>query len=199
MEIFLTLIQILTAIIAPMATIILAGLIIFRTKWHQHESLISDGICLRCSRSQKGAEGHFYYSIHKITSSEKQTSKNTEVDHIPILDSESHFVCNTCAYRHLCNEMLQHTLMVIVYPIYLFLVVPIFGGDGIFADFLIQTLLVVLSVAGSTSALNLYFAVSRMKDPLSEARDQVAIMERKNILGKNFSYYSRTKNQAHQN
>lgn len=115
------------------------------------------------------------------------------MEDIQILGSESHFVCNHCAHHYIRNEILQHILMVIAYPIYLYLFIPIFGGNGVFADFLIQTLLVVLSVAGTTSALTQYFAVSQGEDPLSEARDHVAINERKNILGKKFSYYSRMK------
>lgn len=193
MTLLLTIIQILTAIIAPTATIVLAGLIIFHTTSNQDKSIPSEGICLRCGKSRKGAKGHFKYSANKDSSQKNQTSKNTEKEDNPILGTESHFVCNHCAHRYIRNEILQHILMVIAYPIYLYLFIPIFGRNGVFADFLIQTLLIVLSVAGTTSAVNQYFAVYKGEGPLSEARDHVAINERKDFLGKKFGYYSRMK------
>lgn len=191
MDFILTIIRILTAIAAPVAAVTLVILTLFQLRHTAGDEPEEGQNCLRCSQSRQGGEGQFHYSESIGNARERATKKQFTPKDTPILGSETHYICDHCARRIIRNEIIQLVLMVLPYPLYLYVIIPVFARNGIFANFLIETLLVVLSVAGLTAAFDLYRAVRNGPSPLAEARDRVAIGERKSILGKKFSYYSR--------
>jgi hypothetical protein len=191
MDFILTIIRILTAIIAPAAALIFTALALIQLRLAAGNEPEEGQSCLRCDESRVGGEGQFHYAEAVGNARERAASKSLTPQDTPILGSESHFVCDKCARRFIRNEIIQIILLVLPYPLYLYVIIPVFAQDGVFANFLIETLLVVLSVAGVTAAFDLYRAVRNGASPLAEARDRVAITERKNMLGKKFSYYSR--------
>jgi hypothetical protein len=99
-------------------------------------------------------------------------------------------VCDTCAQRYLHNELIQLVLMAVAYPAYRYLILPAVAPNGFFANFLIETLLIILTFTALTAAFDLYRATQEGKTPLSEVRDRVAIAARKSELGKRFSFYT---------
>ncbi len=192
MEILLNIIRILTAVIAPAAVVCLTALSSFRIR--KDESQAPEDAqqeCLRCGESRTGAEGQFHYSENFNSARERSIRKQLTLSKPTDLGSETHFICDRCAYRYIMNENLQLILMALPYPLYLFIIVPLFAQNGVFANFLVETLLIVLSVGGFISALDLFRAVCGGVSPLSDARDHVAIQQRKQNLGKNFNYYTR--------
>ena len=191
MDFILTIIRILTAIIAPAAAVVLVILTLFQLQQAAGDEPGDDQSCVRCGQSRPGGEGQFHYTESVGNARERAASKQFTPQDTPILGSETHYVCDTCAQRFIRYEIIQSILMVLPYPLYLYVIIPVFAKNGIFANFLIETLLVVLSVAGLTAAFDLYRAVRNGSSPLAEARDRVAIAERKSMLGKKFSYYSR--------
>lgn len=191
MNIIITVIRTLTAVIAPILAVVLSVLTLRKTRQDQGSAPEEGQKCLRCSQSRQGAVGQFHYTESIGSARERAARKRLSTEDTPILGSETHFVCDQCAQRFIRNELFQILLMVLPYPLYLFVIIPIFAENGIFANFLIETLLVVLVLAGATSAYDLYRAVRMGHTALTEARDRVAIKQRKAALGKKFSYYTR--------
>jgi hypothetical protein len=193
MDVVIKILRVLTAVIVPVTGVALTLLTVIKVTQDKGKLPEEGRRCLRCGHAGKGGQGWFSYT-ENIGSARRRPVKQQLIsgDKI-ILGSESYFICDRCAFRYSRNEILQFILMLIPYPIYLYLVVPMFTEKGIFAGFLIETLLAVLSIGGFISALDLYRAVRFGASPLSEARDHVAIQERKKALGKNFSYYTRIK------
>jgi len=192
MNLILNIFRGLTAIIAPLTAVILDVLTLTAANHEQGDQAREEQKCIRCGESRKGARGTFQYTENSSTTRPRAASKQLTPSENPILGSESHFVCDHCARRNIRNEVFQHILMVIPYPMYLYVIIPLFLNNGNFASFLIETLLVVLSVAGVSAAFELYRAVQKGETPLAEARDRVVIRQRKNTLGKKFTYYTRS-------
>lgn len=191
MDILIGIIRILTAVISPAAVVCLIVLTAFKVRGDKGEAPENEQKCLRCGESQPGAEGQFHYTENIGNARERSLRKQLTLSNTTILGSESHFICDRCARRYILNECLQLILMVLPYPLYVYLIIPMFAENGVFANFLIETLLIVLSVGGFTSAFDLFRAVRSGKTPLTEARDRVAIQKRRGALGKKFSYYTR--------
>jgi hypothetical protein len=82
-------------------------------------------------------------------------------------------------------------LLAVLYPVYLFVIVPFLIKNILFTHVLLEILLLLLSMAGGASAWDLYQAVKAEKLPLAEARDCVAIRGRKKQLGPGLSYFTR--------
>jgi len=191
MDFVINLIRIITAIIVPIFAVVFTALTALKVGKAKGTLPEEGGHCLRCGEPKKGAEGQFYYTENLGNARERFAKRQLIPGNAPILGSETYFVCDKCAYRYIRNEILQMVLMVLSYPLYLYFIIPVFAENGVFANFLIETLLVVLSVGGFISAFDLYRAVRSGETPLAEARDRVAIHERKTALGKKFSYYTR--------
>lgn len=191
MSLILNIFRGLTAIIAPLSAVILVALTLTTANTEEGDLPQREEKCIRCGQARKGAEGKFHYTESDGRSRPSAASKQLTPSETPIVGSETHFVCDHCARRNVRNEIIQLILMVIPYPLYLYVIIPYFVNNGIFASFLIETLLVVLSVAGVSAAFELYRAVQTGETPLAEARDRVVISQRKSNLGKKFSYYTR--------
>jgi hypothetical protein len=191
MDMLVNLIRIVTAVITPLSAIAFAFVTALRVAKDRGELPGEGQLCLRCEGSGRGAKGHFYYTENINNSRDHSVWRQLSSNDSPVLGEESHFICDRCAFRYIRSEIFQLFLMVLPYPVYLYVIVSMFAENGIFANFLIETLLVVLSVSGFVSALDLLRAVQFGKTPLAEARDRVAICERKNTLGKKFNYYTR--------
>lgn len=191
MHLIINIIRIFTAVIAPVLAVVLSALTLIKTHQDQGAPPQEGQDCLRCGEAREGAPGQFHYTESIGNARERAAQKQLNPKNTPILGSETHFVCDRCAQRFIRNEIFQALVMILPYPIYLYVIIPLFAENGIFANFLIETLLVVLSVAGATAAYDLYRAVQLAKAPLGEARDRVAINQRKQTLGKSFSYYTR--------
>lgn len=191
MNIIFEIIRILTAVAAPLLAVLLSVLILLKARRAQGTPPEAEQACLRCGASRVGASSQFHYTESIGNARERAAQKQLTPKDTPILGSETHFICDRCAQRFIWFEVLQILLMVLAYPLYLYVIIPLFAGNGIFANFLIETLLVVLALAGATSAHDLYRAARQGSTPLTEARDRVAINQRKKTLGKKFSYYTR--------
>ena len=185
------LIRILTAVIAPTGAVVMAILTVFKVRNSKGTLSEVGDPCLRCGNLGKGAEGQFWYSTNNGNANDRSHRLKLTLGNTRILGSESCFICDQCALRVIRNEIFQLFLMVVPYPLYLYVIVPQFAEDGVFANFLIETLLIVLSVGGLTAILDLFRVVCLGESPLAEARDRVAIQVRKNVLGKRFKYFTR--------
>ena len=192
MRFFINIIRILIAVAAPVLAVVLAALTLRKARQAQGHAPEEDQACLRCGETRPGASGQFHYTESIGNARERAAQKQLTPGDTPILGSETHFVCDPCAQRFIRLEVIQILLMVLPYPLYLYVIIPLFSGTRFFGNFLIETLLVVLSLAGATAAFDLYRAVRSGNTPLTEARDRVAINQRKKTLGKKFSYYTRT-------
>ncbi len=191
MDFVLTIIRIMTAILLPISAIAMTIFTLVKVFKSQGETPQAGQACLRCRKSNAGDEAEFHYAEAVGNARERAAAKQLTPSDTPILGSETHFVCDACAKRFVRNETMQILLMVLPYPLYLYVIIPLFAKNGVFANFLIETLLIVLSAAGTTAAFDMLRAVRKGKTPLSEARDRVAIQERRQQLGKKFSYYTR--------
>jgi hypothetical protein len=191
MNVMITIIRIFTAVAALLLAIVLIILTRIKTQPDQGLNPEEGQACLRCKQARKGAQGQFHYTESVGNARERAAKQQLRMKDTPILGSETHFICDQCARRYIRNEFLQILLMTLPYPLYLFVIIPLFLQERIFAGFLIETLLVVLALAGATSAFDLYRAVRLGSRPLTEARDRVAVIERKKALGNKFSYYTR--------
>jgi hypothetical protein len=190
MGLFFSIIQIVAAILMPISTVVLSYLIVRYTR--QGELTTEVQTCQRCGQSREGAQGEFHYTEDVGSPRQQMARGQSIITEESILGSESHFICNSCAHRFLHFEILQQVLVVIPYPLYLFVIVPFFLSNGAFGNFLIEIFLLIFSLAGAASAWNLYRSVRMGETPLAEARDRVAIQERKKTLGKGYSYFTRT-------
>lgn len=191
MELLLTILRFLLAASIPLAAIILTALTAARLRDAAGAPAAEGEACLHCGKALPGGKGQFHFTEPIGNARERAAKKQFSAEANPILGSETHFICDSCARRYLRNEMLQHLLFVLPYPVYLYALLPIFSPTGFFASFGIEILLIILSIAGLIAALDLYRAVRFASTPLDEARDRVAIGERRNYLGKSLSYYSR--------
>lgn len=190
MDVFITLIRIIAAVIAPLATLVFAALTLIRTQRSHGEPPQVGQKCVRCGESRRGGEAHFYYKEGLNIPNEGKLNKKIPPIDAPILGSENHFVCDRCAHGYIRNEIFQMILMALPYPIYLY-VIPLFVENGIFTNFLIETFLIVLSLTGITAAFDLFRSVLSGHTPLEEARDRVAIKERKGQVRKQIRYFTR--------
>lgn len=191
MTFVLTFIRILTAVVAPFLAVGLSILAAVHVRRYQKTTSHPASQCLRCRHTRPGSEAEFFFSARVGSLREITRKKHPIINQSPILGSETHFICDQCAGRYIHNEIIQQTLMSLAYPGYLFVLIPLFFQNGVFANFLIETLLVVMALAGATAAFDLYRAVKSGQAPLSEARDRVAIFERKKTLGKQYDYFTR--------
>ncbi|MBW6466276.1 MAG: hypothetical protein K0B06_07225 [Brevefilum sp.] len=192
MAIFLQIIRILSALLMPIGALFFSCQTLRRAK-EAHPGVVSEvEPCLRCGGARAGAHGEFTYT-KKITSPRERVRK--EQPYMPqtsVLGAESHFVCDVCARRYLRGEALVHVLLAVSYPVYLFVIVPVFVDAMLFPHVLLEILLLLLSVAGGASALDLFRSVRAGETPLAEARDRVAIQGRKKQLGTSLSYFTRS-------
>lgn len=191
MIVFLQIIRILIALLMPISALVFSYL----TLRHAKEALTGVALevqpCMRCGQTRAGAQGDFTYT-EKITSPRERVRK--EQPYMPetaVLGTESHFVCDVCAWGYLRNEVLLHILLAVPYPVFLFVIVPIYLKNLLFPHVLLEILLLLLSVAGGASAFDLFRCVSAGEMPLAEARDCVAIQGRKKQLGSGLSYFTR--------
>lgn len=191
MTYLLTIIRILLAIAAPLAAIILLLLAYLKLRGMKGESPEEEETCLRCGKAEPGGYGHFHYAESIGSPRDRAAKKQLTLPSTPILGSETHFICDRCARKYIRNETIQIILLYLPYPLYLYVLIPLLTEDGVFSNFLIETVLVVLSIAAFISAYDLFHAVRTGETPLAEARDRVAIEKRRAILGKVFSYYTR--------
>ena len=191
MDIVLTIIRLLTAVASPLATLVFIALIVLQLRGAAGTTPTEDEACLRCGEKLPGGKGEFHFAESVGNARERAANQQYGAAKTPILGSESHYVCDGCARRYLRNEITQLFMMALPYPLFLYVLVPLFFPNGVFANFLIETLLVVLSISGLIAAFDLYRAVHNGQTPLDEARDRVAINVRRNSLGKKLSYYSR--------
>jgi hypothetical protein len=191
MDIILTIIRLLTAVVSPLATLAFIILIMAQLRGATGRPPAEDETCLRCGASLSGGEGQFHFAESVGNARERAATQQYGAAKNPILGSETHFVCDGCARRYLRNEIAQMIALALPYPLFLYVLLPLLFPGGIFASFLIETLLIVLSVSGLIAAYDLYRAVRNGQTPLDEARDRVAIGVRRDSLGKKLSYYSR--------
>lgn len=188
MDFFFLIIRFITAILMPIGAIVLSYLIFRYTKQGDRTGDVNS--CHRCGQSRVGAKGKFHYTENIGSPRQQMARGQSIITEESILGSESHFVCDHCAQRFLRFEILQQVLVVIPYPLYLFVIVPFILNTS--SNVLIELFLLIFSLAGAASAWNLYRAVRSGETPLAEARDRVAIQERKKTLGKAYSYFTRT-------
>ena len=192
MDTVLVCIRTLTAIIAPLATIILVVFTSIQSNHHQGY-LPNDAVqCLHCGKARDGGYGRFYYTEKNDNLTPSLARKHIMPPETPILGSGSHFVCDQCALRYIRAESIQSILMVLIYPAYLYILLPLVQGSGFSNNFFIETILVVLSLAGLTSAFDLNRRVRTGETPLSEARDNIAIKELRHELDNKYRYFTRS-------
>ena len=191
MDYLLTIIRVLTAIVAPLAAITLLILALLKLHGVEGVSPQEGETCLRCGKAAPGDTAEFHYAESVGSPRDRAARRQLALAATPILGSETHFICDSCAKWFVRSETIQIIFLSLPYPLYLYVIIPLFAKDGVFANFLIETLLVVVSVAAFTSAYDLFQAVRTGITPLAEARDRVAIGQRRAFLGKKFSYYTR--------
>ena len=191
MNTMLNFFRLITAGLIPLSAVIFS-VITLRQVGHDNPSDNEDRqTCQRCGQMRQGAAGEFTYA--KSMGSPRQRIKNKAplMPEPTALGSESHFICDRCASEYLYTEMFFQTLMALAYPVYLLVIIPVFQNNGQSANVLVEAFLVVLTLAGTASAYDLYRAVRTGDTSLAEARDRVAIRTRKPTLGKDFSYFTR--------
>lgn len=191
MSILLTIFRGITAIAIPLAAIILTVLTALQLRGAAGIPADEGETCLRCSKNAPGGEAQFQFTEPIGNARERAAKQQFSAAANPILGSETHYICDKCAQRYFRGQMLQHVLLALPYPIYLFAFISLLASDSFLTNFLVETLLAVLAIAGLVAAFDLYRAVRQGETRLDEARDRVAIGERKNRLGKNLSYYTR--------
>jgi hypothetical protein len=188
----LTIVRALTAILMLISAIAFSYLTLRRAN-NEHSDVIPEvQPCLRCGQTRVGALGTFTYTEKIGSPRERVRNEQPYMPETSILGTESHFVCDACARRHLWGETLTHILLVLPYPVYLFVIQPIFVNDLLFTYVLLEILLLLLSVAGGALALDLFRFVGAGETSLAEARDRVVIWQRKKQLGTGLSYFSRS-------
>ena len=191
MAILLTIFRSVTALAIPLAAIILTALTALQLRGASGALAGAGDACLRCGKNAPGGEGQFHYTEPIGNARERAAKQQFTAAANPILGSESHYVCDHCALRYLRGQMLQHVLLVLPYPIFLYAFIPLVAPNGFLTSFLVETLLAVLAISGLVAAFDLYRAIRQSGTLLDEARDRVAIGERQKQLGKKLSYYSR--------
>lgn len=187
----MTLFRLITAVLTPLCAVILTIITLRQVRQDSGTENTDSLTCYRCGQDRQGAEGEFTYA--ERIGSPRQLVKNKAplMPDTSTLKSESHFICDRCANGYLHTEMLVQTLMAVGYPLYRFVIIPVFAHNEMPVNVLLEGLLVVLTIGGMASAYDLYRVVKTGDTPLAEARDQVAIRTRKPTLGKGFSYFTR--------
>jgi hypothetical protein len=191
MSVFINLVRYAIAILMPTGAVALSYLTYRLFKKDQASQNGETRTCLNCSQTRRGAFGQFFYTKDRVRSRQREIKDQIVKPPDEILGSESHFICDPCARKYLRNEIRGQVLMAFSYPLYLFVVVPLFVRDGSFSNFLFEILLVFFSIGGAVSAIDLYRTTRAAETPLAEARDRLAVGQRKNSLGKNYSYFTR--------
>lgn len=192
MDFFFLVIRFITAVIMPISAVVISYLTIRIIKQGSGDLAAGGQTCRRCGQSREGAKGEFHYTENIGSPRQQMARGHSIITEESILGSEEHFICDHCAHRYMVIEILQQVLVVIPYPLYLFVIVPLILRNGASTNFLIEIFLLIFSLAGAASAWNLYRATRKADTPLAEARDRVAIQERKKTLGKDYSYFTRT-------
>jgi hypothetical protein len=185
------LIRFFFAILAPSIALILVIRSLLHTRRVSGKAPQEDQPCIRCGQHNPGDIGQFLYS--KAPGKLFRRSLMIQKLHkdAPILDSESHFVCNRCAHRQIALEILQIGVMLLPYPVYLYVILPLLAPSGGKSIFLIEALLVIFVLGGLIAAFGLFRAVRSGETPLSETRDRVAITVRMPVIGKHYNYFTR--------
>ena len=192
MNVFLILIRIISAVLAPIGAMILSYLILRYTRDDHGHSTGENQACLRCGQSRQGANGAFTFT-ERVSSPRARVAKNQPIfPDTNILGSESHFICDVCAKGYLHREILIQAGMVLCYPVYLLVILPLFGESGLASHFLVETSLVLLTIAGMAAIADLFLSVRQGERSLADVRDRVVIRVRKPRVGKQFSYFTRT-------
>lgn len=192
MNTLLTSIRLFTAVLMPISAVTLSWLTRRIATQNTSNMLADQQACRQCGQIRQGADGQFTYTESIGSPRQRVKKKESFLPEAKILGSETHFVCDPCALGYLRNEMRLHILMVLAYPVYLFVIIPYFVNNGLLTNFLVEAFMALLAVAGTASAYELYQAIRAGDSPLGEARDRVAIRTRKSALGKGFSYFTRT-------
>jgi hypothetical protein len=191
MGFIVSVLRIMTAIVFPLAAIVFCVLTLIVSRKTSGFEPEQGQLCVRCGQHQDGMMAHFHYAESVGNARERAAKKQLLPSDTPMLGAEEHFVCDQCANRYILLEVIQVLLMILLYPLYLYVIPPIFVENGILNNFLIETLLIVLAVVGTISAYDMFRATRAGERALDEARDRVAINTRKRKLGKKFSYYTR--------
>jgi hypothetical protein len=191
MNVFLQIVRILVALLMPISAIAFSYQTLRRVKGEPTDVVLAVQPCLQCRKTREGANGEFTYTKKIGSPRERVRKEQPYLLETTVLGGESHFVCDVCARRYLRNEALLLILLAIPYPVFLFVIVPIFVDDTLFTHALLEIVLLLLSVAGGALAVDLYRAVGAGETPLAEARDRVAIQGRKKQLGSGLSYFTR--------
>lgn len=192
MALFFTFIRILIATVSPLTVIVFTVLTLKQLRGASGLPAAENETCLRCGKTQPGAEGQFHYTEPVGNARERAAKQQFSSDSTPILGSETHFVCDKCARGYLWNQVLQHLFMVLCYPFYRYVILPLVAPGGLLASVGVEIILIILSFSGLVASLDLYHAVLHSTTALDEGRDRVAIEKRRRQLGKKFSYYSRS-------
>ncbi|QRN82974.1 hypothetical protein JR338_11240 [Chloroflexota bacterium] len=180
------------AVASPLAVIVFTMLTVAKLGRTSGEPASEGETCLRCGKNQPGGEGHFHYTEPVGNARERAAKQQFSADSTPILGSETYFVCDKCARSYLWGQVLQHLLIVLSYPLYLYVILPLVVPDGFIASVGVEIILIILSLSGLIAALDIYRAVRQGSTALDEGRDRVAIGKRRRQLGKKFSYYTRS-------
>jgi hypothetical protein len=192
MNVFLQIVRILIALLMPISAIAFSYLTLRRAKGVPTDVVLAVQPCLQCGQTREGAQGEFTYTEKIGSPRERVRKEKAYMPETAVLGAESHFVCDVCARRYLRSEALLHILLAILYPVYLFLIVPIFVNDLLFTHVLLEIVLLLLSVAGGALAADLYRVMGAGETLLAEARDRVAVRRRKKQLGTGVSYFTRS-------
>jgi len=185
------LIRFFFAILAPVTALILVIRTLLHVRGVEGKAPQDNQPCIRCGQNNPGDLGQFLYS--KAPGKLRRRSLLIQKMHedAPILESESHFVCDRCAHRHINLEILQIGVMLLPYPVYLYVILPLLASSGVKSNYLIEGLLVIFVLGGLIAAFDLFRAVRSGETPLAETRDRVAIKARMPVIGKQYNYFTR--------
>lgn len=191
MNFLILLFRLVTAVIIPLGAAVFSYLALRMAGQDQPGLPAIDQTCLKCGQTRPGALGTFAYTRGVDRLRRQMRKKQPLKPELSNTETESHFICDLCARRYLRQEILLQTLMVLPYPMYVIVINVFSNQNERFPNILLEAFLIVLAIAGTLAALNLYRALHSGKTPLAEIRDRVAIQERKKELGKDLSYYTR--------
>ena len=179
------------SILAPATALGLVVLSLIRVKSSEGRPPEQEQSCLRCGQRRPGDLGQFSYSV--IIGKPRRNSAIRQMFQYdsPILDTESHFICDHCTRRHLTIDVLQITLMMLPYTIYRHVLLPILSSHGVSSNFLIEGFLMLFAIGGLTTAIDLSRAIKTGETPLAEIRDRIALKIRKPAIGTQYNYYTR--------
>ncbi|MFU8826566.1 MAG: hypothetical protein ACNA70_03645 [Brevefilum sp.] len=156
----------------------------------QHDTRTSEPTCLKCGRSQPGSDACFAYT-REAENLRQQIKSQTPRAKPNQVETETYFVCDSCAQRYWRWELIRQNLIGLSYPVYRLVTSMFMGQNRLFTNYLLEGLVMLLTLAGTLAAWNLYRALRAGQTPQTELRDRVAIEARKTTLGKGFGYYTR--------